>query len=99
MLIMSSQYGDKNGNYSPILPGSSKKAASYSYGDLFFVVLLVAFIVFMAYAMFHVPEGAKKNLWMEAEYEASVDGPKVLAELVGQVRLLRLAAEKLAGQW
>jgi hypothetical protein len=52
-----------------------------------------------------IPEGAKNNLRKEAEYQASVDGPKALAELVGEMRLLRsevsllrLAVENLAAQ-
>jgi len=88
MLMISSQFGSKDGNYSPILPGPSKKAAPYSYGDLFFVFLLVAFIIYFAYTMYQGPGGGSKNIQKEAD----------LAELVGEVRLLRSAVEKIAGQ-
>jgi hypothetical protein len=57
------------------------------------VFLLVAFIVFSAYLMYQGPGpgGGKQNIQKEA-------GHRALAELVGEVRLLRLAVERLAGQ-
>ena len=93
MLMKSSQFGNKDSNYSPILPGPSTKTASYTYGDLFMVFLLVAFIVFFAYLMYQGPGpgGGKQNIQKEA-------GHRALAELVGEVRLLRLAVERLAVQ-
>jgi len=87
MLMASSQFGNKDGNYSPILPGASKKVASYTYGDLFFVFLLVAFIIYFAHIMYQGPGGGSKNIQMETG----------LAELVGEVKLLRLAVENLGG--
>jgi hypothetical protein len=91
MLMISSQFQNKDGNYSPILPGPSKKVAPYTYGDLFMVFLLVAFIIFFAYLMYQGPGpgGGEQNIQKEA-------GHRALAELVGEVRLLRLAVEKLA---
>jgi hypothetical protein len=48
--------------------------------------------------LFILPEIKKDKIRRESAQQATVDGPKVLAELLGEVRLLRLAVEKLAGQ-
>lgn len=48
--------------------------------------------------MFILPEIKKDKIRRELAQQAKVDGPKVLAELLGEVRLLRLAVEKVAGQ-
>jgi hypothetical protein len=52
-----------------------------------------------------MPAVAKQNFQKEAEHQVSVDGPKVLLELVGEMRLLRselshlrLAVENLAAE-
>jgi hypothetical protein len=48
--------------------------------------------------LFILPEIKKDKIRRELAQQAKVDGPKVLAELLGEVRLLRLAVEKVAGQ-
>jgi hypothetical protein len=45
-----------------------------------------------------LPDAEKYRMQRELAQQAKVDGPKVLAEMLGEVRLLRLAVEKLAGQ-
>jgi hypothetical protein len=45
---------------------------------------------------FVLPEVKKDRIRRESAQQAKVDGPKVLAELLGEVRLLRLAVEKLS---
>jgi len=57
---------------------------------LFFVFLLGCVIVFIG-----IPEMKEKKAQRELEFQASVQGPKVLEELLGEIRLLRIAVEKL----
>ena len=45
-----------------------------------------------------LPEAERNKIQRQSAHEASLEGPKVLAELLADVRLLRLAVEKLAGQ-
>jgi len=54
---------------------------------------------------FIMPAVAKQNFQKEAEHQVSIDGPKVLADLVEEMRLLRselshlrFAVENLAAQ-
>lgn len=107
VLMMSSQPGEKKGTPPPIPSAASEQTAPKDYGSIIFGVFLLALIVgFAALITFvAIPEGAKNNLKKEAEYQASIDGPKALAELVGEMRLLRsevsllrTAVEKIAGQ-
>lgn len=48
--------------------------------------------------LFALPEGKRMNMQKEAKHQASLDGPKVLAELLAEVRLLRMAVERLASE-
>jgi hypothetical protein len=107
---MFSQLGDKKAT-SPSIPSvpsvTPEKTSSTDYGSIIFaIVLLVLTVGFLAFVILYVaPEGARKNLQKEAEHQASIQGPKVLAELVDEMRLLRsevsllrFAVENLAAQ-
>jgi len=59
-------------------------------------IFLLGFGSFLYFGV--LPDAEKKRIQRELVQEASLEGPKVLAELLGEVRLLRLAVEKLAGQ-
>jgi hypothetical protein len=41
-----------------------------------------------------VPEGQKTSIRYEMEHEAAIRGPKVLEEILEELRLLRVAVEK-----
>jgi hypothetical protein len=67
------------------------------------VIFWAGFLSFMY--LYVAPEGRRKSLQREAEQQASIDGPKVLLELVGEMRVLRSevgllisAVESLAAQ-
>lgn len=107
VLMMFSQLGDEEDNPPPVPSALPEQAASSDYSSIIFGLFILALIIgFGALMIFLViPEGAKNNLRKEAEYQASVEGPKALAELVGEMRLLRsevsllrLAVEDLAAQ-
>jgi len=40
-----------------------------------------------------IPEGERKRIREEMEHEASIKGPKVLEEILEELRLLRVAVE------
>jgi hypothetical protein len=64
-----------------------------------FTAFALTLVGFLSYVILVVaPEGARKRLLREAEHRASKERPDVLVELLGEVRLLRLAMEKLARQ-
>jgi hypothetical protein len=78
-----------------------------NYGAVTFAVCALIFWTgFLGFVYLYVlPEGARKNLQKEVEHQASIDGSKALAELVGEMRLLRsevsllrFAVENLAAQ-
>jgi len=83
---------DKKGNTSKSLlndPGFRKFIIFVS----FLLLGSGSFIYFVV-----LPAGEENRIRRVSAQQATVDGPKVLAELLGEVRLLRLAVEKLAGQ-
>jgi hypothetical protein len=86
-----SQPEDKKGDSSPIPSIAKKETVSDYYLAILLGVAAVVFIVgWSAYVTWYLaPADAKKNLQREAEHQASIDGPKVLLELVGEMRLLR----------
>ena len=107
VLMMFSQPGEKKGTPPPVPSAAPEQTASKDYGSIIFGIIVLTFLGVMLAIVFLVaiPEGAKNNLKKEAEHQASIDGPKVLAELVGEMRLLRSevsllrsAVEKIAGQ-
>jgi hypothetical protein len=107
VLMISSQLGDKESTPPPVPSAAPEQTGPNGYGSIIFGVIMLAIIVgFAAFVTFFaIPEGARINLRKEAEYQASIDGPKALAELVGEMRLLRsevsmlrLAVENLAAQ-
>jgi hypothetical protein len=94
-----SQSGDKKGKYSPVTPTTPTKFYSRLHGWVVLSVFALTLVAFLSFVILVVgPEGDKKNRERKLAHEASLEGPKVLAELLGEVRLLRLAVEKLAGQ-
>jgi hypothetical protein len=105
--MMFSQLEDKESTPPPVSSAAPEQTTSSDYSSLIFGLFILALIVGFA-ALLHflvIPEGAKNNLRKEAEHQASVDGPKMLSELVGEMRLLRsevsllrLAVENLAAQ-
>jgi hypothetical protein len=107
ILMMFSQLGDKKST-PPMVPSAApKQTASNGHGDFMFgaliLVLIVGFVAFVT--LVAIPMDAKNKLQKEAERQASIAGPKVLAELAGEMRLLRsevsllrLAVENLAAQ-
>ena len=107
VLMTFSQLGDKESTPPPVPSPAPEQTGSNDYGSIIFGVIILLFIVGCSAMVFLVaiPEGAKNNLRKEAEHQASIDGPKALAELVGEMRLLRsevsllrFAVEKLAAQ-
>jgi len=107
VLMMISQSGDKESTPPQVPSAAPEQTDSNDYGSILFgLFILVVIVGFAALIVFLViPEGAKNNLRKEAEYQASIDGPKALAELVGEMRLLRsevsllrVAVENLAAQ-
>jgi hypothetical protein len=107
VLMMFSQLGDKESTPPPVPSTAPEQTAPKDYGSIIFGVIILLFIVgcLAIVILVAIPEGAKNNLRKEAEHQASIDGPKALAELVGEMRLLRsevsllrLAAENLAAQ-
>jgi hypothetical protein len=104
---MFSQLGDKESTPPPVPSAAPEQTASSDYSSLIFGLFILALIIGFAALMILlvIPEGAKNNLRKEAEHQASIDGPKALAELVGEMRLLRsevsllrFAVENLAAQ-
>ena len=104
---MFSQLGDKESTPPPVPSVTPEKTSSTDHGSIIFGIIILAFFVGLLaiVILVAIPEGAKNNLRKEAEYQASVDGPKALSELVGEMRLLRsevsllrLAVENLAAQ-
>jgi hypothetical protein len=98
-----SQSGDKqSGNDTPIPPSEQKENLPLLQDPgfrkfLFFVtVLFVGLFSFLWLVI--IPEGEKAKMRKEMEHVASVKGPEVLEELLGEVRLLRLAVERLGDQ-
>jgi hypothetical protein len=107
LVLMFSQFGDKESIPPPVPSPAPEQTAPNDYSSMIFGLFIMALITGFAALMIFlvIPEGAKNNLRKEAEYQASVDGPKALAELVGEMRLLRsevsflrLAVENLAAQ-
>lgn len=86
---------DKKGN-NPAVPS---KSLLNDPGFPNFLIFVTIFILgFGSFVYFIVLPGAEENRTRRVlAQQATVDGPKVLAELLGEVRLLRLAVEKLAG--
>ena len=100
-----SQLGERKGTPPPIPSAAPEQTAPKDYGSIIIGIIMLAFLVGMLAVVFLVaiPEGAKKNLQRQAEHQASIDGPKALAQLVGEMKLLRsevsllrLAVENLA---
>jgi hypothetical protein len=105
--MMFSQLGHKKSTPPSITPAAPEQTAPSDYGSILFGVFVLVFMVgFSALVTYHImPAVAKQNLQKEAEHQASIDGPKALAELVGEMRLLRsevsllrFAVENLAAQ-
>ena len=105
--MMISPSGEKESTPPQVPSAAPEQTDSNGYGSIIFgVVLLVIIVGFAAFVTFFaIPEGARINLRKEAEHQASIDGPKTLSELVGEMRLLRsevsllrLAVENIAAQ-
>jgi hypothetical protein len=105
--MMISPSGEKQSTPPPVSSAAPEQTAPKDYSSiifgLFIMTLIIGFAALMIFLV--IPEGAKNNLRKEAEYQASIDGPKALAELVGEMRLLRSevsllrsAVENLAAQ-
>lgn len=59
---------------------------------LFGVIMSIGFGTFVWLVV--IPEGQKTAMRDEMEHEASINGPKVLEEILEELRLLRVAVEK-----
>jgi hypothetical protein len=58
---------------------------------LFGAIMSIGFGTFVWLVV--VPEGQKTGIRYEMEHEASIRGPKVLEEILAELRLLRVAVE------
>jgi hypothetical protein len=94
--IDGSQTEDKKTNDPPIAP-VQKKDPSKSIDIV--LILWILFGVFMSIGfgtfvwLVVIPEGQKTGIRYEMEHEAAIKGPKVLEEILEELRLLRVAVE------
>jgi hypothetical protein len=102
--MMFSQSGDKKVNYLTVPPITPTKFYSRLHGWVVFAVFTLTLIGWFSFVYFVLaPSGARKDMLRKAEQQASLDAPKVLAKLLGEMELLRsemnslrLAVEKVA---
>jgi hypothetical protein len=64
---------------------------------IFGIVLLTLLLAAVYFALFVAqPEGNRKNAMRQAEHEAKINGQMVLAEILVELKKLRVAVEQLS---
>lgn len=103
---MFSQSRDKKVDSSPIPPTTPTTIYSTIHRWVVVAVFLSTFVGWISFVYFVLaPSGASKDMRRKAEQQASLEAPKVLARILGEIEvlksevsLLRSAVEKLSGQ-
>lgn len=96
MRIDDSQPEDSETN-EPLLASVQKKDPSKGIDIVLILWVLFGIVMSIGFGTFVwlvvIPEGQKTAMRAEMEHEASIKGPKVLEEILEELRLLRAAVE------